>query len=435
MTNPKQCSVYNDPVYRRSRWAYAIECMFEHFIYLLISGAFLAKLLGNLGMDDATIGVVSSLISFACLFQLLSVVVVQRIHNVKAFSILFHLLSNAMFMSLYLLPVLPGVQAYRQVLAFVCVIVAYFGKYLASSILFRWANSHVDPYHRAEFSAVKEMISLGGGMVVTLIVGRIIDGYEAANHLEGGFLFSAAAILIFALFDLICLLLVRNAPKQTTRAPSVPLREVLAGTIGNRNFRNVILLTVIWNMAQYCTTGFIGTYEINAGELAFSVGTVQLINIAGDLGRLLLSRPFGRYSDRTSFAHGMKLAFLIAAGAFGCVVVTTPTTRYLILGYAVLYAVSLAGIGQNMVNITYNYVEERFFVQAASIKECIGGVCGFATSLLAGRILDAVQTNGNTLFGIPIYGQQLLGLISVALLGGAILFTHFVIERQTVMKQ
>jgi len=435
MTQPIQREIYNTPVYKRSRWSYALECAFEYFVSLMISGAFLAKLLSHIGLDDALIGIISSFVSFAFLFQLGSIFIVQRLTRTKLFVVLFHTLSNLLFMSLYLIPFLPWAYEIKEGLVIFCVLAAYFGKYIENTILYRWANSYVDPHHRAEFSAVKEMISLVSGIVVTLAAGKIIDGFEARGDMDGSFIFCAVAVLIFSLCDFICLMLIKSDRGEKKKTESVPLREALQGTLGNKNFRSVILLAILWNVASYTTIGFMGTYQVNANELAFSVGAVQIINMVGSLGRFALSQPFGRYSDRTSFAHGMKLALFIAAAAFGCVIFTTPATRYLVIGYVLLHAVCMAGINANMLNIIYSYVDEKYFVQASAIKNSVGGVCGFLASLAASRILAAVQENGNEIFSIPVYGQQVLGLISTVILIGTVFFVHFVIEKQKVMKQ
>ena len=80
--------------------------------------------------------------------------------------------------------------------------------------------------------------------------------------------------------------------------------------------------------------------------------------------------------------------------------------------------------------MTYNYVEAEYFVEASAIKNSIGGICGFVSSILAGKLLEYVQSNGNSIFGIHIYGQQLLALISTLIIFSAILFTHFVVKKQ-----
>lgn len=434
MNSMKQIQTEPTAGYKRSRWAYCLECMFEYFVSLLVADAFLAKLLSAVGMDDASIGIISSFISLAFLFQLFSIFVVQKIQNTKRFMILIHTASNLFFMSLYIIPLLPFAGAWNRGLMVVCILAAYFGKYFVTSMIFKWGNSFVDAHRRGDFSAVKEMISLASGIVMTLILGYVIDAFEAADHLYGGFIFAAGAIFIFSVCDLICLLLIKKENKiPSQQQESIPLREVIKNTMGNRNFRSVVYLNILWSVARYATVGFLGTYEL--GELAFAVGTIQVINMIGNAGRFCLSRPFGKFSDRFSYAKGMELALLVAAIGFGANMFTTPGSRWLIVMYVLFYNVSLAGLGANMQNVTYSYVDSKYFVQATAIKDSIGGICGFCASLAASKILQAVQANGNRLFGMTIYGQQVLSAISFLLLLVAIVYTHFVISKQKVMIQ
>ena len=424
---------FDSPAYKRSRGAYTLECAFEYFAALLVGDAFLAKLLSSIGLDDATIGVVSSLISLAFLFQLASVFVVQRIANTKRFVVLVHTLSQLFFVVLYLIPFMPFALPYRKTLVVVCVLFAYFGNYFVTAMLYKWCNSFVDPSRRGRFSATKEIISLIGGMVMTLIVGYVMDAFEAADNLEGGFIFAACAIFIFTMADLTCLLLVKRDVTVVDRAAMPPMRAVMQNTLGNKSFRHVIVLGLLWDVARYSTIGFLGIYRIN--ELAFAVGTVQLINIIGNIGRTLLSRAFGVYADKHTYAKGIELAMCLASVAFAFQICTTPSTRWLIIGYSLFYHISQAGLVQNMHSIVYSYVDSRYFVQATALKNSIGGVAGFFAALLAGRLLAAVQNNGNQIFGMTVYGQQLLAAISLLLTIAAILYNRLVIAKQAVMKQ
>ena len=43
---------FESTAYKRSRWAYTFECAFEYFVSLLVAGAFLAKILTDIGMTD-----------------------------------------------------------------------------------------------------------------------------------------------------------------------------------------------------------------------------------------------------------------------------------------------------------------------------------------------------------------------------------------------
>ena len=425
---------FEEPAYRRSRKAYTIECAFEYFVTILVGDAFLAKLLSAIGLSDAFIGIISSLVSLAFLFQLFSLLVIQRIRNVKRFVIIFHSVGQLFFSALYLIPFLPVALAYRKVLVVAVILVSYFGNYCVTSMLYKWCNSFVPPDRRARFSATKEMISLASGVVMSLSLGYVMDAFFAAGNQSGAFLFAAGAIFIFSTVDFICLLLVRrDFGGRAEPTERVPAREVVRGTLGNRNFRHIVVLTVIWDMARYVTIGFLGIYRVS--DLLFTVGTVQVINMVGNLSRFLISRSFGRYSDKRGYARGIELAMCLAAVGFAFQVVTVPATRWLILGYAFFYNVSMAGTVQNMHSVLYSYVDSRFFVQASAIKNSIGGTVGFLAALLGGKILAAVQANGNTVLGFHVYGQQLLAAISFVLLVIAVVYNRLVILPQKAMKQ
>ena len=434
-------SVYQSSDYQRSRRAYCMQAAFEYFIAILVSDAYLAKLLTHIGLDDSLIGIIASFISAAFLFQLTAVFCVQRIKNVKRTVIFFNILGCLLFSGLYLIPFLPGSVAFKSVLVIVCLLLAYFGNYFVASMLFKWANSFVDPRKRGEYSAAKEMISLLSGMVFTLIVGMVIDRFEALDRLTAGFLFIACAGLILSVCCLICLLMVKGDVKKAeaesapaeTAAPRHTMRQVLANTLGNRSFVNVVILMSLWNIAQYLTVGFLGTFKTT--DLLLSVGSIQLINIGSNLVRFCISKPFGRYSDKTSYARGMQLAMVISALGFFANVFTTKSTWWFIIIYTVLHNASFAGTNQNSYNILYSYVDADYFVEAMAIKNSIAGVIGFAASLVGAKILSAVQHNGNVLFGIPLYGQQLLSLLSCIMVLICIVFLRRVIDKQAVMKQ
>ena len=179
------------------------------------------------------------------------------------------------------------------------------------------------------------------------------------------------------------------------------------------------------------TAGFMGTYKTK--ELLLSVGTVQIVNISACLLRACFSKPIARYSDKRSYARGIKLGMIIAATGYLINIFTTPALWWLVIAYTVIYNVSCAGTSQNLNNLAYSYVEGKYFVQASAIKFSISGLCGFGASMLGSRILDAVQKNGNTAFGITVYGQQILSAISLAILLFGIAFVSFVMEKQKII--
>jgi len=428
MTEP----IFDTPSYKRSRRAYILECAFEYFVALMVADAFLATLLSHLGLDDAVIGVISSLISLAFLFQLCSIFVVQHIRNIKLVAIPVHCISQMFFLVLYLLPCFDIPKQLRVAVVVGCLLIAYFGNYLVTSVIFNWGNSYVEPSGRANFAATKEIVSLISGVAVSLSMGWAIDRFIESGNIEGGFLFTAAMMLIFTVGDFICLMCMKN--QKTEKKPkegTEPFTKVMRTLFANKGFFCAIVVHCIWTVSVYMTVGFMGTYKTK--ELLLSVGVVQIINIAACLIRAFFSKPIAHYSDKRSYAQGIKLGMAIAAVGYLINIFTTPSLRWLVVLYTVIYNVSCAGTSQNLINLTYNYVDRKYFAQASAIKYSISGLCGFAASMLGSRILDAVQKNGNTVFGVTVYGQQILSAISLAIVLFGILFVKLVMEKQKII--
>lgn len=418
---------YNTPVYRRSRFAYIVQCTVEYFISILLADAFLAKLLSSIGINDSIIGIISSFISLGALFQLVTVAVMTKKINVKKFVVIGDTISILFFTAMYLIPFIPLSVGFKTILTIVCVLVGYFIKFFIFSIHFNWANSYVEPKHRARYSAAKEIISLLGGLIFTAVMGYIIDKYESIGNLNGSFLFIAVTILILNICNFISWIMVGGKSESISPAP-VSVSEVTINIIKNRNFQNVVIMTVLWDVARYFTIGFLGIFKTK--DLLISVFAIQLINM---IARMVISHPFGKYSDKHSYAKGFELAMIVAAVSFFINIFTTKSTWYLIIIYTILYNCSLAGSNQNSYNIIYSYVEPEYIPQAMAIKNSICGVCGFIASVFGGKILAAVQANNNIIFGIHIYGQQLLSAISCILTTAVVVFIHKIVRKQTIM--
>jgi len=410
------------------------QCTIEYFVSLLVADAFLAKLLSHIGISDSLVGIISSFITLAFLFQLLSIGLVKVMKNTKRTVIFFDTISQIFFMGIYMVPFIPAGQGVKTIIVVLMLLVAYIFKYLVIGIYFKWANSFVSPDKRGVYSATKEMISLLSGIVFTLAIGWVADQYAAKGNLEGSFVFLGVMLLILNIINFVTLVLINrdindDIPKENTTA----FKTVAVKTFGNKNFVNVIILNVLYDVGRYTSLGFMGIYKTK--ELAMTVGFVQVINMIACFARFVISRPFGRFSDKTSYATGINLALVISALSFGINVFTTPATWWCMIGFCVLNTVSIAGLNQNMYNVCYSYVESDYIVQAMAIKNSLGGLAGFFASLGGAKILELIQSNGNMIFGIHVYGQQFLSLISFVIMIVAAIFCHRVVGKQKVMKQ
>ncbi len=429
----KETDIFESPAYKRSRTAYYIQCVTEYLVGLVVADAFLAKLLKSMGLNDATIGIVSSLTSLAFLVQLGTIFLMQHIRNVKKTVIALDISSMLCFLGTYCLPLLPISQGLRTVLVFATIGGGFGFKYLQLNLYYKWGQSFVKPGGRGAFSAKNEAISQAAGIVFSLIIGAMVDYYDRMGKIETSFSIIACVIAVLTVVNFLMLLSIQGYSQDAAVSQQKTFRDVLRNTLGNKNFRNVIIMISLYDIARYLTVGFLGTYKTQ--DLVLTVGAVQLINICASVLRCAFSRPAGRWADKTSFAHVYRMGLWLCAGSFLLLMFTTPKNKWLIIAYTLCYNVSMTAIPGNANNMTYSYVPIDFFVQAQAIRSSICGIIGFLASILGSRILAFVQSNGNRLFGIPVHGQQMLAGLSFLVVLCAIAFNKQVVEKQTVMKQ
>lgn len=438
---------FKAPGYARSRWAYIWECTFEYFIALLVADQFLTRLLYDLDFDPADVTIIQSLISFAFLFQLASIFIVQRITNVKKVAATVHGISQLLFSCLYLVPFIPFegefAKQYRTVIIIACFLLGYFGNYLVTSVIFRWGNSFVDPGKRARYAATKEMTSLISGIVVTFSMGVLLDRFEAAGNLRIGFLFTAIVMFVVCVVDFVCLLLMNNRISAPPKKEEIePFFVVVRKLFSNKGFVYVVIVAVVWHIANYATVGAFSAYKQNDAGLDYSLEMVTIINNIGCLARFAMSKPIARYTDKRSYSKGLAFGLSIVASAYFINIFTTPELRWIMIAYTILYNIAMAGIGQNLNNIIYNFVEEKYFVQATAIKNSIGGICGFLAGVAASRLIKVLPVSGTNVsiplgasssWNFQLYGPQVLSLISFVLCIITILFVRLKLEKIKVI--
>ncbi len=405
--------IYNSKEYKLSRKAYVAQETFQYFILLLVADAFLAKLLTHIGISDALTGIISSFVSVAFLFQLLAIFLAGKAKTAKKVVVPINCASAFLCMCLYFVPFIPVGKEIKTIFVMFCVAGAYALNYLVSGMLFKWANSYVSPQKRAVFSAKKEIVSLLSGIVFTLVIGFIVDKYAEIGNIEGGFLFISIIILLLNIGNFISFMVIKSdkGTEKTSNEKEENFWLVVKDLFKNKNFSNVVLITTLYYIANGITAGFLGTFK--TVDLAMSVGTVQVINIVGCFARAACSIPFGKFSDKRSFATGLKWGYIFAALSYVVIIFTTPNNWWLIVLFTILNSISVAGTNANSYNIVYSYVNSKYIVQAMAIKNSIAGICGFLATMAAGKLLDMIQKSGNMIFGIKTYGQHVLAILSV----------------------
>ena len=287
--------------------------------------------------------------------------------------------------------------------------------------------SLVDDGKRGRFTANKEIVSLLGGMAFSYGMGLLMDHFEAQDNIRMAFIIGAMTLFILMIGHSLTLILSKEKPVEKDFTPK-PIKEYLSNLLKNKTLFKIILISVIWNIANNATTSFSGTYQ--TGELKFTTAFASLIILIGSFARVLFSKPMGRLADKTSFCNMLTICFTIMAVCFALNVFTAPSNgKVLYSVYYIGHCIGMAGINSSIINLIYDYVGKEERMCALALQQTCGGLAGFLITLALSPVITAIQANGNTVFGTTIYAQQIFSLISFVMTVALLVYMNTVVRK------
>lgn len=410
---------------KRSRFMYILEAALEYLISILVAGSFLATLTKELGMSDSLTGILSSIISLGCVFQLLSIF--YRGQKKKTFVIIMSVLNQLIFMALYVIPLAGGEKQFKIVMFVVAIFSAYLLYNFAHPKKIDWLMSLVDDSHRGRFTANKEIVSLIAGMVFSYSMGAVIDLFAAKGQIRGAFIL--CAIVIFVLMILHTTTMVAAIEKPVITTSSQHLRKSITDVLMNKDVRRVTVVFILYNIANYSAMPFYGTYQIN--ELGLSLKLATGLTILSSIVRIFVSRIWGIYADKNSFTKMLEKCMLILAGGYVFAMLAVPTNGiYMFAGYYICNGIAQGGINSALINLVFDYVTPDKRADSLAICQATAGIAGFLATLLLSPLITLIQNHGNQVLGMTIYAQQIVSGISVVF---SIIIVMFV--RLNMMKE
>ena len=419
----------------RTQWAYIAEAAFEYFITLTCGGTFLTLLIKQMNVSDALTGIISSMTILALGTQMFSAAFIRRRRSIRASVLFMQTAQQVLTCLLFMLPFLPLPAAAKPILFAVLLLLSSTLNNLITPAKFNWLNSFVQPDRRGIFTARKEMVSLFTGLIYNFVMSRVVDHFAENGHPDIGLKLCAIVLFLFMVCHVVTLLIARDAPQvleDTRKSP--PLLPAIRENFANPAFFKVLVFALGWNIFCCLFTSYQTVFLLQ--EVGASATYIAVTGIAASAVRILVSPYMGKYSDKHGFAKACRLGLTFAAVAYGMLAFQQPVNgKVLYLLYQVLTAIGMATIAGGLLNILFEYVEARDRVGAMSIYCALAGLGGFLGTLAGGAILDAVQNAGNRVFGLPMYGQQLLAVIGCLGLIATILYGKFVLEKAPRISQ
>ena len=407
--------------YKTSRILYIIEAALEYFIALGIGGGYLAKLGLAIGMSESLIAIIGAFVSLGCGFQIISVFLINKT-PVKPWITTLHIISQIFFAMIWFVPLFKTNDTAKIVLFITFILSAHVLHNVVNSPKQNWFMSLVDPRKRGLFTAIKEIVSLAGGMVFTLCYGKIIDHFTDNGQPAVAFVLCGSLLLFFMVGHTLTLLFSKEKRVETK---SVSLKRDISAVLKNKILLPVILLPVLWNVINYSTMPFYAVYQ--ASDLGFSALYIGVVSTAYSIVRAVFSVPMGRLADKTSFPVMMNVCFFIMAISYFINIFTVPENGHVLylIAYC-LFGAGMAGINSGIFNIFFQLFPSSQCTAAYAIKNTISGIAGFVTTLAFTPLVNHISNNGNTFLGLNVYAPQVLSAIAFVLVIVTLLYNKLV---------
>lgn len=413
--------------YGVSRVMYMIEALFEYFIQILVTGAYLAKLTTTIGISDSMTAILSAITTLSGLFQLISIYLAHKT-PVKRWIIPCQIISQMMFCALYLIPIF-GIKRHSGIIFFIVIVFGYGIKSVCAPPKTNWFIPLVEPDKRGAYRSTLTIISVIGGTIFTYVMGIVVDNFSNSGNNRGLFITISIIIFVLVILNNVPLMLSKEKPTviEKGKSPLSSVKQVLK----NKGYTRALLCFTLFAIASGLTTPFLGTYQIK--ELGFSMTFIAELGIAINILWVISLYICGRISRRLSNQAMMISAYAFSIFDYLSVVFLHPSTAILLFishrTFQTIYS-SFNAIGYN--NILFDLMkssDER--ICALSLSTIMTGSFGFVTTLAATPLVNYIQANPIFIGDTQIYAQQLLATVSFILI--TVVFIIWTVSYKTVL--
>jgi MFS family permease len=250
--------------------------------------------------------------------------------------------------------------------------------------------------------------------------------------MRGSFLVCAITLFVLMAIHFCTYIFSKEKPSETTLA-SAPVKQRLSMLIKNKAFLKAVAVCVLYNVANHFAGPFYGTYQLK--ELGFTLFYSQVIHGVYCLVRICFEPYWGKYADKYSFAKMFCVCMLIGGISFGVNIFTVRENGYIMyMVYTILHAVATAGINSALMNIILDVAPRELRSDALAIKNTAYGFAGFFTTLAVSPFVAFIQSKGNSIFGITVYAQQILSLVTFVMMIGLSIYIKKSIIDKSIQK-
>ncbi|MFN3431161.1 MAG: MFS transporter [Candidatus Sericytochromatia bacterium] len=284
-------------------WLAIVEGCFAMAPQTFMAGVFLTGFALLLGADSWALGLLAAIPALGQSAQLLTPVLLARGADRKRLTVWLSSAARYLWAPMVLVPFLP-IDSSAQLGLFLALLgVSTVLAQMGGVAWTDWMADLVPDAQRGRYFGLRNALCAIVGMGLVALGSRFLDAFPEGQR-RWGFVGLVAAGLLGAVASQLAL----SRQPEAERAPRRPNRAPFRSALGNRPFRRLTRVMVVWTFMTALTGPFCYAYALQELRLGYGlVGTHALVVAALSIG----SQPlWGRLIDQ----RGAQFALLLAMG-------------------------------------------------------------------------------------------------------------------------
>jgi len=355
----------------------------------LTGGAFLVAMALQMGASNFQIGLLAALPTFANIFQLTAIWLVQRYKNRRMVSVICAFSARFPLIVIGLLPLLFSGGTSLMVLIFVL-----FFHYLCNSVVGASWNSWMKdlvPQERlgSYFSHRSRLIQITN-VTLSLAVAVVLD-YVKSNYPHTEMLAYTVMFLVAGALGMLGVYLLSRTPEPKSIVASDNLFRLTRKPLKDKNFRSLLVFNSFWSFSLNLATPFFSVYMMK--EIHLQLSYIIGLNVLSQIASIFFIKIWGKYSDRFS---NKTIISICAPLYIFCILAWMSLTMPMMKGVEipalvvihVLSGLAIGGINLALSNIGLKLAPKEDAIVYIVAKNMITGFFPALAPLLGGYLAD-----------------------------------------------
>lgn len=421
----------NEPLvekdYEYSRKMSIFEGCTARAVFNLTSGAFLAGYASYLGADDAFNGVIGAIPVLAGVMSILSPIYFEKRDKRKLQVVILNFLHRFILGLMGFIPMIVSGGTSALVMLAGLYMTAYmavsFGNPASNALLIDITPANI----RGRYFSKREASLLAFGTLFTLILGRVMDYYRAAENEYGGFLITFSVILVLSACNAFFWSRIKEPDTRRSKA-TYNIRQIITIPLKNAGFRKIIIFFILYNIGLQIGGPFFSVYMVTGLKLDYTY--IMIMGMLSTIVNVLIVRVWGKIADSKSWSFVLTYSILLLGiSHFNWIFVNHSTYFILVPLLHIVSGSAWAGIGISTFNIQFIYSPENGRTVYTGFNAALGGLMGFFGTLAGSALLGVFDMLGLHIADFTIGGMQMLFSISGFLLMVCSTYARFFIKQ------